>query len=315
MLRQHPHLGSALVTRHLHIVAVDAGPTPIPAATSSLRGLPPAVRDPLVHVVQTVLASRHAIADFLLKPASTAPSWSCTALPISEPGRYEPSAVQLFFSRRAPSPEAPIGAVAHAARDALAPIRNVARLLADGSRSAQELRWNLALIETQVGYLGQLIDEMESIAQLRAGRVRLARGLIKLERVVQQALDAVGASTRPTLHRATPGPLTVWADEARLRQALDTLLRLALVESDGGEARVTLSLTRGEAVIDIGVPDATPAGPLAALLSPDTAEVRPRPDVILAAHLLWAQGARIGPGGRAALLRVTLPLSAARPYG
>jgi signal transduction histidine kinase/ActR/RegA family two-component response regulator len=81
--------------------------------------------------------------------------------------------------------------LAHELRNPLAPIRNVAYVLAKGTADAATARRAGLMIERQASHLTHLVDDLLDVARITRGRVVLDREPVSLDSVVEAALETV----------------------------------------------------------------------------------------------------------------------------
>ena len=81
--------------------------------------------------------------------------------------------------------------LAHELRNPLAPIRNVAYVLAKGATDPATIRRSGQMIERQASHLTHLIDDLLDVARITRGRVVLKRETMSLDSLAESALEAV----------------------------------------------------------------------------------------------------------------------------
>ena len=133
----------------------------------------------------------------------------------------------------------------HELRNPLAPIRNVAHVLARGNVDASTVRRSAELLERQANHMTHLVDDLLDVSRIMRGRIGLDREPLDLGSVVDTAIDSV----RPQLDarrqavRVDRGKerLAVSADSIRLSQVVSNLLSNAIKYSPE-DARIDISL-------------------------------------------------------------------------
>jgi signal transduction histidine kinase/ActR/RegA family two-component response regulator len=118
--------------------------------------------------------------------------------------------------------------LAHELRNPLAPIRNVAYVLAKGTADIATTRRAGQMIERQASHLTRLVDDLLDVARITRGRVMLNREPVSLDSIVEAALETV----QPVLdarHQAVsvrkPGEkIFADGDSVRLCQVVANLL-------------------------------------------------------------------------------------------
>jgi signal transduction histidine kinase/ActR/RegA family two-component response regulator len=138
--------------------------------------------------------------------------------------------------------------LAHELRNPLAPIRNVAQVLAGGRVDAVEVRRAGELLIRQTTHLAHLLDDLLEVARITRGVIQLKKESVALADVVDRAIE----TARPLLslkrqivsREQTEQPLVVSADPARLSQIFENLLSNAAKYSpDRSTIHVSFSST------------------------------------------------------------------------
>jgi PAS domain S-box-containing protein len=118
--------------------------------------------------------------------------------------------------------------LAHELRNPLAPIRNVAQILASGRVDADEVRRTGELLTRQTTQLAHLLDDLLEVARITHGVIQLKKKDILLEDVVDRAIETVqpllSVKRQTVNHGHAHRPLVVNADAARLSQIFENLL-------------------------------------------------------------------------------------------
>ncbi len=213
----------------------------------------------------------------------------------------------------------------HELRTPLTSIRGYAELFRRGARSRPaDLATAMRRIEDEAERMGVLVDELLLLARLDQGRP-LQREPVDLSRLAAEAAqDARVVEPARPITVATPGPVMVAGDEARLRQVAGNLLANARMHTPP-DAPVHVRVARDGGVAALEVTDAGPG------LTPDQAErvferfyrtdpARSREKggaglgLSIVAAVAQAHGGRAGVSsapGRGARFRVELPLAPA----
>jgi signal transduction histidine kinase len=143
--------------------------------------------------------------------------------------------------------------LAHELRNPLAPIRNVAQVLAGGRVDAVEVRRAGELLTRQTTHLAHLLDDLLEVARITRGVIQLKKEAVALADASDRAIETV----RPLLslkrqivsREQTERPLVVSADAARLSQIFENLLSNAAKYSpDRSTVHVSFSSSTGELV-------------------------------------------------------------------
>jgi signal transduction histidine kinase/FixJ family two-component response regulator len=131
----------------------------------------------------------------------------------------------------------------HELRNPLAPVLTALELLRVrlGEAGARERD----VIQRQVRNLAQLVDDMLDVAQIRKGKMTIAKESLYARQVVAKALEFVTPMLEERRHRLEvaiePPSLVIVGDERRLVQAVTNLLTNAVKYTDpGGSIRVAV---------------------------------------------------------------------------
>ena len=148
--------------------------------------------------------------------------------------------------------------LAHELRNPLAPIRNVAYVLAKGVADPATVRRSGQMIERQANHLTHLVDDLLDVARITRGRVVLKRESLSLDTVAESALETVqpllDARSQTVSLRRPAEQVFVDGDSVRLCQVVANLLTNAIKYSpersrieiavDGSEADAFISVQR-----------------------------------------------------------------------
>lgn len=131
----------------------------------------------------------------------------------------------------------------HELRSPLAPIRNVAEILAYLLRGKPAGQRPVAILKRQTEQLTRLVDDLLDIARIQEGRMVLEERPVDIGRIIEQAIETVQPLLREKQQRLTvgpsPAPVLVLGDPARLVQCVGNLLHNAAKYTEpGGEVRV-----------------------------------------------------------------------------
>jgi signal transduction histidine kinase/CheY-like chemotaxis protein len=118
--------------------------------------------------------------------------------------------------------------LAHELRNPLAPIRNVAYVLAKGTADTATARRAGQMIERQASHLTHLVDDLLDVARITRGRVVLNREPVSLDSIVDAALETVQPvldARHQTVAVRQPGEkIFTDGDSVRLCQVVANLL-------------------------------------------------------------------------------------------
>lgn len=155
--------------------------------------------------------------------------------------------------------------LAHELRNPLAPIRNAGELLARTVLAEPHARTALSTVERQVKHLTRLVDDLLDISRITQGRIDLRRTSVRLEQVIEQAMEAADPLIRQKQHRvavvSSRKPLLVNGDPVRLVQCVGNVLtNAAKYTQQGGEIRIESRECGGYAVVmisdnGVGIPE------------------------------------------------------------
>jgi signal transduction histidine kinase/ActR/RegA family two-component response regulator len=146
--------------------------------------------------------------------------------------------------------------LAHELRNPLAPIRNVAQILANGSLDANVVRQSSELLRRQANQLTRLVDDLLDVARIRRGSVTLQREPVDVERCIEMAIEAVQPQLDQkqqtvVLHGASD-TVMVDGDAVRLGQVLSNLLTNASKYSaEGTHIRINIEGSADEVTVRI----------------------------------------------------------------
>ncbi len=148
-----------------------------------------------------------------------------------------------------------LATLAHELRNPLAPIRNALEIM-KLSREQRPRQEALSLMERQLEQMVRLVDDLMDISRITRGKVELKRAPVRLDRVVNSAvetsrplLDSMGQRLTVTL---PPQPIVVDADSTRLAQVLTNLLTNAAKYSEpNGDVWLTAERQAGDVVVSV----------------------------------------------------------------
>ncbi|MEO8062128.1 MAG: ATP-binding protein [Pseudomonadota bacterium] len=118
--------------------------------------------------------------------------------------------------------------LAHELRNPLAPIRNVASILAGNPLDAKVIKQASALLQRQVVQLTRLVDDLLDVARITRGAIELRRTPVRIHRVIETALETVkpllDARQQQVQYERGDPDVFVEVDELRLGQVIANLL-------------------------------------------------------------------------------------------
>ncbi len=149
--------------------------------------------------------------------------------------------------------------LAHELRNPLAPIRNVAYVLAKGAADPATVRRSGQMIERQASHLTHLIDDLLDVARITRGRVVLKRESLTLDSLAESALETVqpllDARSQSVSVRRAAEKVFVDGDGVRLCQVLANLLTNAIKYSpERSRIEIVIDGTAADAFISVRDP-------------------------------------------------------------
>jgi len=151
-----------------------------------------------------------------------------------------------------------LATLAHELRNPLAPIRTAVHLLSMGKASEAVRQRSVDIISRQVGHMARLLDDLIDIARITQRRLVLKPGWVRVQAVVDTALEAAAPAMEAKRHTLVPlvDQPRQWlhADPVRLAQVLSNLLNNAAKYTDSG-GRVTLEVRTEAAWVVFAVTD------------------------------------------------------------
>ena len=146
--------------------------------------------------------------------------------------------------------------LAHELRNPLAPIRNVAHLLANEALDTATVRRSSQLLQRQASQLARLVDDLLDVARITRGAIQLKKETLALDRVLETALESVQPLfdvKRQTLRmKRSPEPAFVEGDPVRLCQIFANLLSNASKYSpDRTEVCLRVEVTADDAFVTV----------------------------------------------------------------
>jgi PAS domain S-box-containing protein len=146
--------------------------------------------------------------------------------------------------------------LAHELRNPLGPIRNAVKILELQRRDDKDLLSYCALIDTEVGRITRLLDDLLDISRITKGKMAFQKEPLDLREVVNSAVQTSRLLIDEKGHKIVvclpPTPVTVYGDSMRLAQVFSNLLNNAAKFSEsGGEISVTVNLHDDQAIVRV----------------------------------------------------------------
>jgi len=165
-----------------------------------------------------------------------------TTRDVTERKRYEESLKEADQQKNAF-----LAQLAHELRNPLAPIRNAARIFRLKQSFPGDVMWASDVIDRQVKHLGRLIDDLLDVSRISRNKLELRRQRSELKDIVEAAVEISSPLIEQSGHRLivdlAPEPTFLFADTARLTQAVMNLLNNAAKYTDSG-GRIELTARR-----------------------------------------------------------------------
>ena len=138
-----------------------------------------------------------------------------------------------------------LAVLGHELRNPLSSIANVVSVMELEESSNPRIARVRGILQRQVGHLKRLVDDLLDVGRIVSGKIRLERVPVRLQDVVEGAVEAVVPEMDRHRHAlrqdVDPEPLWVLGDRVRLVQVLANLLQnAAKFAPDGGSIRVKL---------------------------------------------------------------------------
>lgn len=136
-----------------------------------------------------------------------------------------------------------IAMLSHELRNPLAPIRNVATYLNLPNVEEKRLDWARQILHRQVTHMSRLLDDLLDVTRISRGQLVLKKLPIRLDEVVEAAIDAARPLIDSKGHRLAvdlPGVVRLNGDSVRLAQVISNLLLNSAKYTDrGGQIQLT----------------------------------------------------------------------------
>jgi signal transduction histidine kinase/CheY-like chemotaxis protein len=148
-----------------------------------------------------------------------------------------------------------LAALSHELRNPLAPIKSALELLKLRG-VPPDVKDELDVIEHQFDHMSHLLHDLLDVTRFTQDRISLSPRPIELRRLVERALrgsDALLRKSEITLHFTYPStPISVFADETRMEQAVSNLLNNAIkFTPSGGSIWVDVEHTDSRAIVRV----------------------------------------------------------------
>jgi signal transduction histidine kinase len=149
--------------------------------------------------------------------------------------------------------------LAHELRNPLAPIRYAVELMTRAMTDPAALVWSRDVIERQVLYLTELVDDLLDISRITRGTITLSRERVDVGSIISRALEAIEPAVVEHRHQLAvirpSEPVFVEGDLTRLVQVLGNLLSNAVkYTTPGGRLELAVQRAGGEVVFQVRDP-------------------------------------------------------------
>ena len=148
-----------------------------------------------------------------------------------------------------------LGILAHELRNPLGEIVNAARVVRRIAPPDEDLRASLQVIERQVRFIDNLVQDLLESTRLAVGKAKLHCETIELRRLVDEAVESCqGAfdARRQVLETVVPAAAPVEVDAVRMRQVIVNLLgNSSKFSPAGGRVWLKANIEAGELVIRV----------------------------------------------------------------
>lgn len=149
-----------------------------------------------------------------------------------------------------------LAVLAHELRNPLAPIGVVAQLLKLPKVKPEQLEQAAKMIDTQVGHMTRLIEDLSDASRIGQGKVRIRKERVDLQSVVERSLGLARQAIDTREHQLVVDlgteRLSIDADPTRIAQVLANLLINASKYTEpGGRIELTASRKDGAATIRV----------------------------------------------------------------
>ena len=125
-----------------------------------------------------------------------------------------------------------LATLSHELRNPLAPIRIASQLLRSPTLDQGALKHAQEIISRQVGHMSSLLDDLLDVSRITRGAFLLKKEYVEVERLFEDAVEAVEASITEKQHtlRVEPPaiPITLEVDPVRITQVITNLLTNAV---------------------------------------------------------------------------------------
>lgn len=145
--------------------------------------------------------------------------------------------------------------LAHELRNPLSAIANGVQLVRSPT-SAEQHQWATTVMESQVGHLSRMIDDLLDVSRITRGKITLKRQRIDLADVLLSAAATATPFIEERRHdlilQLAEGPFPTYADATRLEQIFVNLLNNAAKYTEpGGTIRFTSGTRDGRFIISV----------------------------------------------------------------
>jgi signal transduction histidine kinase len=150
-----------------------------------------------------------------------------------------------------------VAAVSHDLRTPIASLRLLVEAIDDGIVDEETRRRYLATMQTHIGSLSTMIDDLFELSRIEAGEIEWSMRQVELALLVDETVAAMRPEARAKgveIIRLGGGPLPARADPERIQRVLFNLIRNAIHHTPA-DGSVTVWVEEGEDTIEVEVAD------------------------------------------------------------
>jgi signal transduction histidine kinase len=149
-----------------------------------------------------------------------------------------------------------VAAVSHDLRTPIASLRLLVEAIDDGIVDGETRRRYLATMQTHIGSLSTMIDDLFELSRIEAGDIEWSMRQVELALLVDEAVDAMRPEARANgieiRTELAAGDLTARADPERIQRVLFNLIRNAIHHTpDDGSVTVRAEATRDGVEVEV----------------------------------------------------------------
>jgi signal transduction histidine kinase len=151
-----------------------------------------------------------------------------------------------------------VAAVSHDLRTPIASLRLLVEAIDDGIVDEETRHRYLATMQTHIGSLSTMIDDLFELSRIEAGEIEWSMRQVELALLIDETVAAMRPEARAKgveiIARLGGGPLPARADPERIQRVLFNLIRNAIHHTPA-DGSVTVLVEEGEDTIEVEVAD------------------------------------------------------------